>query len=95
MSDDDLIRRLEALVAVDAWFAGTRGPTPPSLLDAIRAIPATDARENALREAAQAAQNAEITLPLSRGMADGASIAQRQIVAAILALIGEARNEHP
>ena len=40
MADDDLIRRIEATVCVDAWFAGTRGITPPSLMEALAALPA-------------------------------------------------------
>lgn len=91
MSDDDLIRRGDALKALDWGDIYGRNAQ-----QAIRALPATDAREKALREAA-AAIRAEskvspyrkgMTMVFERGLSDGFEAAA-QVVGA---LIGEART---
>lgn len=91
MSDDDLIRRGDAVKAVPSGWSGKPhqsnmdyGPNVASkAVAAIRAIPATDARERALREAAAIADS----LHYPDETKVSASIRD-----AILALIGEDRT---
>ena len=79
MSDDDLIRRGDVLRLIIGTAHLHRGPST-DLQRMIRAIPATDAREKALREAADLFQ------------LHPWSWSAKEIRAKILALIGEART---
>lgn len=114
MSDDDLIRRVDALALCDK-IADAIGARPMSSIhsalseyrNGIRAIPATDAREKALREALDNKEQLDIwAQEILEGLGfsdvlkiesyddkiEAHSVICRGIVEVLRALIGEART---